>query len=86
MEQYTATVTYPATTLFVTREAAVKLMELWDASHNFKNAGNGRAVRNVFERAERMQHSRIFENSLTDKKSLMTITAEDVPNAEEVFR
>ncbi len=70
----------------ITANAREKLMKLWETSKQFENAGNGRAVRNVFERVERLQHDRLFESNLTDIGSLMTIETADIPNAKDVFR
>jgi len=61
------------------------LMKLWEASHKYANAGNGRAVRNVYEKVQRLQATRIFEAGLTTREALVTIMAEDIPQEEEVF-
>lgn len=60
-------------------------MKLWDASHKYANAGNGRAVRNVYEKVQRLQATRIFESGQTSREALVTIMAEDIPNEDDVF-
>ena len=69
----------------VTEGAKEALMKLWDASHKYANAGNGRAVRNVYEKVQRLQATRIFESGQTSREALVTIMAEDIPNEDDVF-
>lgn len=69
----------------VTEGAREALMELWDASHAFANAGNGRAVRNVYEKVQRLQATRIVESGEMSREALVTILAEDVPKEREIF-
>ena len=70
----------------ITEGARTKLMNLWDTSHECANAGNGRAVRNVYEKVQRLQATRLFESGHTDMNALITILPEDIPSPEEVFR
>lgn len=70
----------------LTEDARKKLVKLWNESTNYENLGNGRAVRNVYEKIKRLQDTRIINNNLESKLDLMTITAEDIPAAEAVFQ
>ena len=69
----------------VTEGARKALMELWEASHAFANAGNGRAVRNVYEKVQRLQATRIVESGEMGRAALVTILAEDIPKKEDIF-
>jgi TPR repeat protein len=69
----------------VTEGAREALKELWEASHAFANAGNGRAVRNVYEKVQRLQATRIVESGEMSREALVTILAEDIPKKEDVF-
>lgn len=60
-------------------------MELWEACRSYTNAGNGRAVRNVYERVQRMQATRLYETGQTGLNALITILPKDIPSAEDIF-
>lgn len=62
-----------------------KLIALWEASADYKNAGNGRAVRNVFEKIKVLQTQRFFGVENPSITELMTILPNDVPEKEDVF-
>ena len=70
----------------ITEAATQKLMLLWEVSRDYANLGNGRAVRNVYEKVLRRQADRIIRCTQMDREALMTIDAEDIPQPEEVFR
>lgn len=63
-----------------------KLMSLWELSGSYKNNGNGRAVRKVFERTILRQANRIVRDDLRDDQQLRTILPEDIPDPEEVLQ
>jgi len=65
--------------------ATDKLMQLWATSTEYVNAGNGRAVRNVYEKAILNLSNRVMESGDIDDASVVTIKAEDIPSAESVF-
>ncbi|MEM7761515.1 MAG: AAA family ATPase, partial [Cyanobacteria bacterium P01_A01_bin.40] len=54
-----------------------KLQNLYQ--HRDKNFGNGRLVRNLFERTIEKQASRLAKLAELNQKSIMTIKAEDIP-------
>lgn len=69
----------------ITEEAREKLLQLWDDSHRYANVGNGRAVRNVYEKVQMKQATRIVKTNQSGFKALVTILPEDIPLADEVF-
>ncbi len=69
----------------VSDAAREKLMALWQASADYSNLGNGRAVRNVYEKVQKMQLLRILRENVTSGERLRTFDAADIPVAEEVF-
>lgn len=71
--------------LHASDEAKEKLLVLWEESRKYKNAGNGRAARNVFEKTIEVQSNRLIENNITDIHLVTTIEAEDIPLPEDVF-
>ena len=73
--------------MFEISEGAEKeLLELWKQSHKYKNLGNGRCVRNVYEKVQRLQSNRIIEQNLTKDEDFIMILKEDIPLAEDIFR
>ena len=70
----------------LTLKAKEKLMALWNESLKYSNLGNGRAVRNVYEKIQRLQATRIIKNNLESKADLTTITIDDIPSANEAFK
>ena len=70
---------------YASDEAKEKLFVLWEESRKYKNAGNGRAARNVFEKTIEVQSNRIIENNITDINLVTTIEAVDIPLPEDVF-
>lgn len=44
-----------------------------------RSLGNGRAVRNLFEKAIRLQAERLISENVKDRKGLMRLTASDIP-------
>ena len=65
--------------------ATDKLMQLWKTSADYANAGNGRAVRNVYEKAILNLSNRVMASGELDDESFVTIKAEDIPAAETIF-
>ena len=75
-----------ASEMFIISESAkAKLLTLWATSSKYENLGNGRCVRNVFEKTKRLQSNRIIEQDLSNDQDLDTILAEDIPNPEDIF-
>lgn len=68
----------------LTDGAREKLMLLWESASKYENVGNGRAVRNVFEKTQRKQSDRLFTVDNPTRTVLMTFEQEDIPS-EEVF-
>ena len=69
----------------VSEEANEKLMELWQEATKHENTGNGRAVRNVFDKMIKLQATRLVETGKTDLSDLITVLPEDIPPAKEIF-
>ena len=65
----------------LTKDAAEKATALFAAMHEEREQhfGNGRAVRNAFDRAVMNQASRIMRTRRPNKKALQTITDADIP-------
>ncbi len=70
----------------ITDEAKEALISLWNESHHYKNLGNGRCVRNVYEKVQRLQSNRIIEQNLTSDEDFITILKEDIPSPNDIFR
>lgn len=66
-------------------DARDELMKLWRASKYDENFGNGRGVRNVFEKVISNQANRLMTSEQIDRNLLTLITREDIPGLEEVF-
>lgn len=64
----------------LTPEAIVKAKMMFEQAYNMRNKsfGNGRFVRNVFEKTVEQQANRIAKLSTLTKESLTTIEAEDI--------
>ena len=65
----------------LTDEARLKLETIFETAYNNrdKSFGNGRYVRNVFEKVLEIQANRISKFSTLDRELLTTITLEDIP-------
>ncbi len=65
----------------LTDTAKSKLVTLFEQSYSNrdKSFGNGRFVRNIFEKSLERQANRIASIALLDKETLTTITADDIP-------
>ncbi|MBR0040831.1 MAG: hypothetical protein IJP64_05580 [Oscillospiraceae bacterium] len=61
-------------------EAKNKLIEVWKIIQNEDGFGNGRDVRNVYEKVIVRQASRIVNSSSKDRKDLLSIVVDDIPN------
>jgi SpoVK/Ycf46/Vps4 family AAA+-type ATPase len=62
--------------------AEEKLLECFEYLYRDrgKNFGNGRTVRNIFEKTLQKQANRIINISALDKKAMSTITVDDIPD------
>jgi hypothetical protein len=65
----------------LTDDAKLKLKGVFEEAYNNRNKtfGNGRFVRNVFEKSLERQANRIASIASLDKETLTTITADDIP-------
>lgn len=65
----------------LTDDAKVKLKTVFDKAYNgrTKSFGNGRFVRNIFEKSLERQANRIASVASLDKETLTTIMADDIP-------
>jgi AAA+ superfamily predicted ATPase len=65
----------------LTDNAKTKLTSLLDKSYNGRDHsfGNGRFVRNIFEKSLEIQANRIASVAVLDKETLTTITENDIP-------
>ncbi len=70
----------------ISEDAEKELIELWKQSYKYKNLGNGRCVRNVYEKVQRLQSNRIIEQNLTKDEDFIMILKEDIPLVEDIFR
>lgn len=64
----------------ITEEAKQKLLDNFTKLYNEKdkNFGNGRLVRNIFEKTIEKQANRLVKIQAVNKETLMTITGEDI--------
>ncbi|WP_234300998.1 hypothetical protein [Sphaerospermopsis aphanizomenoides] len=64
----------------LTEEAKQKLIDNFTKLYNEKdkNFGNGRLVRNIFEKTIERQANRLVKIQAVNKETLMTITGEDI--------
>ena len=70
----------------ISEDAEKELIELWKQSYKYKNLGNGRCVRNVYEKVQRLQSNRLIEQNLMSDEDFVMILKEDIPKAEDIFR
>ncbi len=65
----------------LTDDAKLKLKGVFEEAYNDRNNtfGNGRFVRNIFEKSLERQANRIASVASLDKETLTTITADDIP-------
>ena len=70
----------------LTREAREKAKALFAEMHAARKEhfGNGRAVRNAFERCAEKQAMRLYEMKSPSKKYLQTFVSADIPALDEV--
>ena len=61
-------------------EARNKLMDIWEKAQKDEGFGNGRGVRNIYEKVIVRQASRVVSSDTRGKEALLTIQIEDIPD------